>query len=439
MDERLHDIDEFIQSELGFAPLSVTEPFNGEEVHSLSSTLGAPDALLLEHLQDEPASLTASTHMGSQALEVEVDIQIMDLKDVYDKKTKKTNEGHLEYTLMDSKVSVAIRASDDITGLKAYTRRCAEAAIKTRDTTGPVELEVHITQSEAKCHLATVDLGSVYKTHEGDSVYRLEKADVVHRNKWELVIAMEFKSGLRGVVKSRPFRVTTKASFKMKRDGVGNCLPNSDNMQRIIRKFKWSDIKEVTELSGRSMHPPYRGTRQEYLDRDALNRDFVRFTLEEDDVFTAQHTFAESFMSQDSNHTSRRITAAKILLRTNTALDTRAVSAYYSHNPKIDYVVEELDTLGLLKLVRKQPTLVEPHGKGRRLKSSEGEFWWACGYCFFERRKKSTIKAHIMQRVCQKPLAIKSPYKRKMRRQLSHGDLEEHELDGYSWKASLSV
>lgn len=63
----------------------------------------------------------------------------------------------------------------------------------------------------------------------------------------------------------------------------------------------------------------------EYLDRDALNRDFVRFTLEEDDVFTAQHTFAESFMSQDSNHTSNH-TAAKILLRTNTALDTRAVS-----------------------------------------------------------------------------------------------------------------
>lgn len=115
------------------------------------------------------------------------------------------------------------------------------------------------------------------------------------------------------------------------------------------------------------------------------------------------------------------------------------VSAYYNHNPKIDYVVEELDTLGLLKLVRKQPTLVQPHGKVRRLKSSEGEFWWACGYCFFERRKKSTIKAHIMQRVCQKPLAIKLPYKRKMRRQLSHGDLEEHELDGYSWKASLSV
>lgn len=82
--------------------------------------------------------------MGSQALEVEVDIQIMDLKDVYDKKTKKTNEGHLEYTLMDSKVSVAIRASDDITGLKAYTRRCAEAAIKTRDTTGEMWIPKYV-------------------------------------------------------------------------------------------------------------------------------------------------------------------------------------------------------------------------------------------------------------------------------------------------------
>ena len=50
LDERLHDIDEFIQSELGFAPLNDTEPFIGEEVHSLSSTLGAPDAVLLEPL-----------------------------------------------------------------------------------------------------------------------------------------------------------------------------------------------------------------------------------------------------------------------------------------------------------------------------------------------------------------------------------------------------
>ena len=38
-EERLDDIDEFIQSELGFAPLNNTEPFTSSEVHNLSSML----------------------------------------------------------------------------------------------------------------------------------------------------------------------------------------------------------------------------------------------------------------------------------------------------------------------------------------------------------------------------------------------------------------
>ena len=115
------------------------------------------------------------------------------------------------------------------------------------------------------------------------------------------------------------------------------------------------------------------------------------------------------------------------------------VTAYYSHNPKIDYVVEQPDALGLLKLVRKQSRPVSAHRKGSGHKSTEGEFSWACGHCFFERRKKSTIKAHIMKRVCQKPVAIKSSSEKIRRRQLSHGDLEEDEFKGYSWKRSLSV
>ena len=60
----------------------------------------------------------------------------------------------------------------------------------------------------------------MYKTQEGDPVYWLEKAEVMQRNKWEMVIAMEFSSGLKGSVKSEPFRVTTKASYKMKRNGL---------------------------------------------------------------------------------------------------------------------------------------------------------------------------------------------------------------------------
>ena len=65
----------------------------------------------------------------------------------------------------------------------------------------------------------TVDLGSVYKTEDGDAFYWLEKAEVLLRNKWELIIEMSFGSGLAGSVKSRPCRVTTKSQYKMKKNG----------------------------------------------------------------------------------------------------------------------------------------------------------------------------------------------------------------------------
>ncbi len=76
-----------------------------------------------------------SRETSNRAPEVEVEIQIIDLKDVYDKKTKKTNNG-LEYRLENSEVTVVVRASDEITSVRAYTQRCAEAAIRTHDTIG---------------------------------------------------------------------------------------------------------------------------------------------------------------------------------------------------------------------------------------------------------------------------------------------------------------
>ena len=79
---------------------------------------------------------------------------------------------------------------------------------------GPVELDVNTLQNEARRRVVSVDLGSVYKTDHGDPVFWLEKADVMQRNKWELIISMKFTSGLTGNVTSRPFRVTTKAGYK---------------------------------------------------------------------------------------------------------------------------------------------------------------------------------------------------------------------------------
>ena len=66
---------------------------------------------------------------------VEVEVQIMDLKEVYDKKTKKTLEG-LEYRLDDSEVTVVVQASETITSVRAFTQRCPEAAMRTHDTIG---------------------------------------------------------------------------------------------------------------------------------------------------------------------------------------------------------------------------------------------------------------------------------------------------------------
>ena len=67
---------------------------------------------------------------------VEVKVQIKDLKDVYNKKKIRCTVKGSEYRLQDSKVTVIIQASENITNVSAYTQRCAEAAIRTHDTIG---------------------------------------------------------------------------------------------------------------------------------------------------------------------------------------------------------------------------------------------------------------------------------------------------------------
>ena len=84
--------------------------------------------------------------------------------------------------------------------------------------TGPVELEVSSLQNETNRRVICVDLGSVYKKR-GDNFYRLEKADVAERNKWELTFTIELISGLTASANSRPFRVTTKANYKRRSAG----------------------------------------------------------------------------------------------------------------------------------------------------------------------------------------------------------------------------
>ena len=101
--------------------------------------------------------------------------------------------------------------------------------------------------------------------------------------------------------------------------------------------------------------------------------------------------------------------------------------------------MEQPELSGLLKLVGKRSLLVSARRKANGHKSAEEDFWWACGHCFFERRKKSTIKAHVIQRVCQKSIEIKKSRRKLASRHLSQSDLDEYKFQGYSWKTSLSV
>ena len=89
----------------------------------------------------------------------------------------------------------------------------------------PVELGVDVLRSEPRVRFLTIDLGSVYKIANADPVYWLVKADVVQRNNRQLIISVDFTSGLAGSVTS--VRVTTKANSKTKRKGVCNLFEMS--------------------------------------------------------------------------------------------------------------------------------------------------------------------------------------------------------------------
>ena len=90
---------------------------------------------------NEAPSSISGQESSNKVSEVEVEIELIDLKDVYNKKTKKTDKG-LKYCLEDSEVTVVAQASDEITSIHAYTRRCVEAAIRTHDTVGRITYNV---------------------------------------------------------------------------------------------------------------------------------------------------------------------------------------------------------------------------------------------------------------------------------------------------------
>lgn len=124
------------------------------------------------------------------------------------------------------------------------------------------------------------------------------------------------------------------------------------------------------------------------------------------------------------------------------------VSVHYNRDVRARYIVEQPDLPNLLKLMSHRAPACTSGGRRRAngFKTAEEDFWWACGLCFFERRKKSTVKAHVIQKVCQKTSLRKEM--RQRRKALGHlkryasceFSTEEHEdFEFLTWNSPLSV
>ena len=102
--------------------------------------------------------------------------------------------------------------------------------------------------------------------------------------------------------------------------------------------------------------------------------------------------------------------------------------------------MEQPELPALLKLVAKPSMLVGVRRKKKtRKKSTDENFWWACGHCFFERQKKSTIRAHLIHDVCRKPRLQRQKSKRIHSVSELDSAVERDKYKHDSWKRSLSI
>ena len=118
------------------------------------------------------------------------------------------------------------------------------------------------------------------------------------------------------------------------------------------------------------------------------------------------------------------------------------ITTVYGADRRIRHVIEQPELPGLLKLVKKSSRMVGPRPKANGYKSADEDFTWSCGFCFFERGKKSTIKAHLIQKVCQKTMVHKkSKVVTATCRIKRNHSCSEIPADRFyvSWKDSLSV
>lgn len=442
LEQKLNDIDDFIRSQCG----DLTAGFDQSEWLLPSQVGEAPVQSSSWTVKAEtrfPGTSGATTEVLStvdpcaEHTRPEVRVEVLNLMDIYDKKTFKSS-GKYEHRTESSEVTIVARAAEEIKKVRVYVQRCPETTQRAHDTTGLVELRVKLQHHDQLQTVLSVDLGSVHRAHEGNTDYRLDKADITQRNNWELVIMVGLHTGVISTVKSKPFRITTRSIQKAK------------SAQQDISNAVQDDLQEIPSecLEG--------GT-----DDSATDSNFLELPAESFDTNSVVNRVASKLRQELSkfhlNDAARSPTQSvcrtdplvfgKVVLRPDTTLDMKKVSTFYNRDVRARYVVEQPDLPVLLKLMSRNTTCTS--GGRRRangFKTAEEDFWWACGLCFFERRKKSTVKAHVAQRVCQKTSLRKEMRQRKKAmghlKRYASCEFSSERFEGFeqfAWNSPLSV
>ena len=121
------------------------------------------------------------------------------------------------------------------------------------------------------------------------------------------------------------------------------------------------------------------------------------------------------------------------------------VTRHYNRDSRTRYAVEQPDLAGLMKIMGRKYHWTGGRRRANGHKTAEENFWWACGFCFFERRKKSTVKAHVVQQVCQKSTERKESSQNASNRRIARCPSYDTAMDSFgpysasSWKNTQSV
>lgn len=145
----------------------------------------------------------------SQPAVSDIQVELFDLKDIYEKVQKKVSHTS-EQRIEKGWVNGVAWSTGQIKSITVIVQRTPEAAAKVNDTVGPVELKVIYKEYGIHSVNFSFDLDSAYKNSNGDLVYELARVEMNIRNVWQLIIIAQLIDGSQRSFTGKEFLIRTK-------------------------------------------------------------------------------------------------------------------------------------------------------------------------------------------------------------------------------------